>query len=104
MNRTFYRPLPSFLAIAVSEVDGLGLFATELIRTDQCLGATHFEYGKWFIRTPLGGWINHSETPNIERRREGEWWVAYALQDIEPGEEIFLRYTLYTLESINDKM
>tara|TARA_B100000965_G_scaffold233214_1_gene195287 strand:+ start:1993 stop:2406 length:414 start_codon:yes stop_codon:yes gene_type:complete len=63
-----YRPLPSELTIKHSKIEGLGLFATVKIMKNSFIGLTHirdemFE-GK-YIRTPLGGFYNHSKNSNI---------------------------------------
>jgi len=63
-----YRPLPNELTIKNSKIEGLGLFATVKIKKNSFIGLTHirdelFE-GK-YIRTPLGGFYNHSKTSNI---------------------------------------
>ena len=63
-----YRPLPSELTIKNSKIEGLGLFATVKIKKNSFIGLTHirdemFE-GK-YIRTPLGGFYNHSKDSNI---------------------------------------
>lgn len=99
-----YRPLPNTLTIKKSEINGLGLFTTEDIPEKTLLGVTHvfnddFENG--LIRTPLGGFFNHSEEPNI--RLEDVTYVAgtpwtkmmVTLRDIKAGEEITGKYTIY---------
>ncbi len=63
-----YRPLPDELTIKNSKIEGLGLFATAKIKKNSYIGLTHirdemFE-GK-YIRTPLGGFYNHSKDSNI---------------------------------------
>ena len=63
-----YRPLPVELTIKNSKIEGLGLFATVKIKKNSFIGLTHirdemFE-GK-YIRTPLGGFYNHSKDSNI---------------------------------------
>ena len=63
-----YRPLPNELTIKNSKIEGLGLFATVKIKKNSFIGLTHirdemFE-GK-YIRTPLGGFYNHSKKSNI---------------------------------------
>ena len=93
-----YRPLPNVLTIKSSEIDGLGLFATESIEKGTLLGTTHvyddrFEDG--LIRTPLGGFFNHSEQPNIEFRETDFGLVMMVIKDIQEGEEITGRYNLY---------
>ena len=63
-----YRPLPDELTIKNSKIEGLGLFATVKIKKNSFIGLTHirdemFE-GK-YIRTPIGGFYNHSKDSNI---------------------------------------
>ena len=93
-----YRPLPSYLTIKPSSVEGLGLFAVEPIKKSTSLGISHV-YDKWFdngyIRTPLGGFINHSNTPNCKIFKEGRFLSVLTITDIESNEEITLKYTLY---------
>lgn len=93
-----YRPLPNYLTIKPSEIEGLGLFTTDDIDNKHVLGITHVydvRFQDSFIRTPLGGFFNHSETPNCEIIRDGEFLKLKAIRDIKAGEEITARYTLY---------
>ena len=57
-----YKPLPDSLTIKPSKVNGLGLFAKEVIPQATNLGMTHLEIGKTILRTPLGGFINHANS------------------------------------------
>lgn len=93
-----YRPLPNYLTIKPSEIEGLGLFTTDDIDNKHVLGITHVHdvrFPDGFIRTPLGGFFNHSETPNCEIIRDGDFLKLKALRDIKAGEEITAHYTLY---------
>ena len=65
-----YKPLPKSLTIKKSPIEGLGLYATANIKANSYIGLTHvkdknFENG--YIRTPLGGFYNHSNSPNVIR-------------------------------------
>ena len=96
-----YKPLPETLTIRVSKVQGLGLFATRPIPKGTVLGVSHirnkaFENG--YIRTPLGGFINHSEWPNSELIRHNQGYVLKTLVTIIIGEEITTKYHLYDIE------
>ena len=65
-----YRPLPKCLTIKKSPIEGLGLYATTGIKTNTFLGITHVldeNFDNNYIRTPLGGFYNHSNNPNIQR-------------------------------------
>ena len=99
-----YKPLPSSLTIKTSKVNGLGLFAEEDIAQGTNLGMTHLKIGDTIFRTPLGGFINHSNTPNCtkaEVRTTAETllidkkWKLVTTQDIKKGEELTLKYTFY---------
>jgi len=100
-----YNPLPNSLTIKTSKVDGLGLFAKENIGQGTNLGMSHVEIEDEIIRTPLGGFINHSGDANcvkVELRMTNEKfdykkWNLVALQDIKEGEELTVRYTFYKI-------
>jgi len=100
-----YKPLPDSLTIKTSKVNGLGLFADQDINQATNLGITHIKIDDNIIRTPLGGFINHSNTPNcvkVELHANGtepfrKKWNLVTTQDIKKGEEITLRYTFYTV-------
>jgi len=93
-----YRPLPKFLTIKPSEIEGLGLFATEDIDDNYPLGVTHVaddRFDDGYIRTPLGGFFNHSETPNCEIVDDGDHLILITIKKIKAGEELTAKYTLY---------
>jgi len=93
-----YRPLPSYLTVKPSSVEGLGLFTTEPIINSTNLGISHVSdkfMDNGYIRTPLGGFINHSDTPNCIKSKEGRFLSIITITDIKVGEEITLKYTLY---------
>ena len=65
-NESTYRPLPMGLTIRKSGIDGLGLHSPTNLNA--VLGETHVlvhnrDRHEW-VRTPLGGFINHSDNPN----------------------------------------
>ena len=60
-----YKPLPESLTIKQSKVNGLGLFAKEGIAQGTNLGMSHLKISDTILRTPLGGFINHSNDPNL---------------------------------------
>jgi SET domain-containing protein len=65
-----YRPLPNCLTIKKSPIEGLGLYAMHNIKANTFLGITHIldeNFENNYIRTPLGGFYNHSNNPNIRR-------------------------------------
>ena len=63
-----YRPLPDGLTIKNSPIEGLGLFATKDIKKNTFIGVTHVrdeQFENKYIRTPLGGFYNHSNDPTV---------------------------------------
>ena len=98
-----YQPLPSSLKIKDSSIHGQGLFATENIPIDTDLGVSHIEVvhknlEAEIIRTPLGGFINHSDTPNCFineniHYHDGQQRELYTTRPIKKGEEITVFYT-----------
>ena len=103
-----YKPLPDSLTIKESKVDGLGLFAVKGIAQGMNLGMSHIKLNGNMVRTPLGGFINHSDTPNTVKvellmTNEGEIkfnykkWNLVTLRDIKEGEELTVAYTFYNV-------
>ena len=105
-----YQPLPKNLTLGESEIHDIGLFAKEDLVGGTNLGISHIELGEMIIRTPLGGFVNHSETPNCvkvesqTRQRvtplydhDFTKWELVTLRDIEEGDELTLRYTFYKI-------
>jgi len=113
-----YKPLPESLTIKTSGVHGLGLFADQKIMQSTNLGMSHIELGKLILRTPLGGFMNHSNTPNCVKSSalltRQQWnnlndlpdekynhdfkkWNLVTIKDIKEGEELTVRYTFYTI-------
>ena len=95
-----YKPLPDHITIKESSINGLGLFATEKIDAHTLIGITHHprkESEDGYIRTPLGGFGNHSDDPNCFKilMDSETFWIG-ASRNIEPGEELTWKYTLYT--------
>jgi len=99
-----YRPLPDQLTIKPSEIDGLGLFAEEFIPAKTNLGVTHYftspkncVWPENILRTPLGGFYNHSDTPNCKSLVNFDFASLITLRDIEVGEEITVFYKISPL-------
>jgi len=100
-----YKPLPESVTIKSSGINGLGLFADQPIMQGTNIGLCHIKVGDEIIRTPLGGFINHSNTPNcakVELHANGtepfrKKWNLVTIKDIKKGEEITLRYTFYNV-------
>jgi len=107
-KKIMYKPLPESLTIRQSGIDGLGLFAKEGIAQGTNLGMSHVAIGSGIIRTPMGGFINHSNDANtvkVELKINGsddpllkiatKKWNLITLRDIKEGEEVTVRYTFY---------
>ena len=98
-----YNPLPEYLTIGPSDIHGAGILTKEDIPGEVVIGITHIydpEFQHNFIRTPLGGFINHSDDPNCGLVEEDETYhykKLKTLRKIEQGEELTLKYSLYEI-------
>ena len=93
-----YRPLPYSLTIKESNIEGLGLFASMPIDKETNLGISHVFTEDQLLRTPLGGFYNHSEDPNCYSEISDHYAQLITLKDIEKGEELTCFYTLNPLK------
>ena len=105
-----YKPLPESVTISQSGINGLGLFADQKIMQGTNLGMSHIKVADQIVRTPLGGFINHSNTPNcvkaellmtnqynMGQKYDYKKWDLILAEDVEKGEELTLRYTFYNV-------
>ena len=103
-----YKPLPDSVTIKQSEINGLGLFAKEGMAQSTNLGMCHLKIGDTIFRTPLGGFINHSNDANCVKaemrmttedtkghKYDYKKWNLITSQDVKAGDELTVRYTLY---------
>ena len=90
-----YQALHSRLHIQKSSVASQGIFARENIPAGFGLGMSHIVVEEVIYRTPLGGFINHSEDPNCVKWWEEDKYFMKTLKPIHKGEELFLEYTFY---------
>jgi len=80
-----FRPLPEQLTIKNSPIEGLGLFATQDIKKHSFIGVTHVrdeQFENKYIRTPIGGFYNHSNEPNVIRM------VSDSLPKLKFGDQV----------------
>ena len=100
-----YKPLPDYLTIKESKIDGLGLFTKVDIPKGTHIGVSHIRVkynvteDDW-LRLPLGGFYNHSDTPNCENVTVSDEYVQpylelNAIDDIKVGDEITCKYIFY---------
>ena len=90
-----YRPLPDGLTIKNSPIEGLGLFATIDIKKNTFIGVTHIrdeQFENKYIRTPLGGFYNHSNEPTVIRM------VSDVLPKLKFGDKIDINATTKTFD------
>ena len=97
-----YKPLPDGLYVSNSDIAGQGLFTNRKLEVGTELGLSHKTIDDNLIRTPLGGFINHSEEPNVQKYQIGNDYFIKVIKEINPGEEITLKYNWYNPVTDND--
>ena len=93
-----YRPLPDIVHLDYSPIEGMGVFAKFDLDGKICIGITHIAPIKKDLgrqRTPLGGFVNHSDNPNCFIVVETEFSRMYTVRPIMQGEELTVYYTGY---------
>ena len=98
-NKFYYKPLPDCIEVKKSDIEGSGLFAIKDIKKDFDLGMSHIKVPiiSGYIRTSIGGFLNHSDNPNCELCLELDWddyrtYNVYTTKKIYAGEELTLNY------------
>ena len=101
-NKEPYKPLPDYLTIGPSDIHGAGIIAEDDIPKGIEVGISHvydpnFQHN--YIRTPLGGFMNHSDHANCEliEDEDSDYKKIKTLRKIELGEELTLKYSLYDI-------
>ena len=100
-----YKPLPDSVVIRESPIHGYGLFAKSSIKRGFHLGVSHIYapgFETSYIRTPVGGFINHRDEPNCRKIESPEesmitYYSLVTTRDIEQNEELTVAYTLYNV-------
>ena len=92
-----YKALPDGLFINESSIAGQGIFTRVAIGVGTELGMSHLIIDNEIIRTPLGGFINHSDYPNCEKYLIDNRYYVRVIRPVVPMEELFLKYTFYTV-------
>ena len=104
-----YKPLPDYLAIGPSDIHGAGIIAREDIPAEIDLGISHVydpNFQHDYIRTPLGGFMNHSDKPNCELIEDDEdvtYKKVKTICKVKEGQELTLKYSLYAICNYLDK-
>ena len=93
-----YQALPKELHIQDSPVSGQGVFTKKDLPMGMHLGMSHLIIDEVIYRMPLGGFINHSETPNCLKYYEDGFYFIETTKKIKAGEELFLKYTFYEID------
>ena len=112
IKKTSWRPLPDFLIIKESKIEGLGLFTTRDLKKGFDMGISHIfdqRFPDGYIRLPLGGFINHHEIPNcsaVTAEEDKEMGKIkhiriVALQPILKDQEITIKYIINRLDDPN---
>ena len=106
-DKYLYKPLPDNecinLTISKSKIQGLGLFTKLFEPKGVNFGVSHYKIEGELIRTPLGGFINHSDKPNCEKvELKSKNYIKYnlvAIKNIKAWEELTVKYTFYNMGS-----
>jgi len=96
-----YKPLPKEVTIDKSYIEGLGLFAVVDLPSNTKLGISHIKDDRFedgYVRTPMGGFINHSDIPNCELYREDDYIILRTIRNINTGHELTAEYWLYDIK------
>jgi len=99
-----YKPLPDTVEIKPSSIHGHGIFCKRSMGHNKLVGVSHRRIivptdlamkpvKIELIRTPLGGFINHSFTPNCTLfEKDAVTLMLVSLKPIALGEELTLNY------------
>ena len=86
------------MEVKESDVAGQGVYAKEDIPKDTILRVSHVIMDDEIHRTPLGGFINHSDKPNCMKYLEGNKYYIKTTKKIGWGNELFLKYSFYEVK------
>ena len=112
MKKDNWHPLKSCLTIAKSKIEGLGVFFFFFIPEKTDIVMSHFftiSFPDTYIRTPLGGFINHHEIPNCSAEfRDTDPTIGkikhiriITQKRLAAGEELTVKYVINKLEDPN---
>ncbi len=107
-----YRPLPNFLTISKSSIEGVGVFAKSIIPVGTDLGMSHIfdsRFPDGYIRLSLGAFINHHDIPNckaviseLDPEVGGIKHIRLkTIKQISAGDELTVEYIINILDNPN---
>ena len=107
-----YRPLPNFLTISKSSIEGVGVFAKSIIPEGTDLGMSHIfdsRFPDGYIRLSLGAFINHHDIPNckaviseLDSEVGGIKHIRLkTIKQISAGDELTVEYIINILDNPN---
>ncbi len=98
-----HSPLPDNVYIDKSPIHGMGIFAKVDIPAGYDFGITHVvdkRFSDGFMRTPMGGFMNHSDTPNTKTYEKDDVVITQAISDIRKDEELTVDYRPWYKEEV----
>ncbi len=112
IEKTEWKPLPDYLTISESQIDGLGLFTLKDLDKGVDLGISHIYNNKFqdgYIRLSLGAFINHHEMPNCKAvisEKDSELGNLkhiriITINKIKKKEELTIKYIINKLKNPN---
>jgi SET domain-containing protein len=78
--------------IKESDIHGKGVFAKETIATEEFIEVGIYMTPGYIQVSPMGDYVNHSDTPNSILSRKDGHYNMFAIKEIQPGDEITISY------------
>jgi len=94
-----YKPLPRMVVVRSSDIHGKGIFAIKELKKNILIGISHVEddsdiaFDHGLIRTPLGGFLNHSDDPNCMIYKLDKYHFLKTTKEIKVNEELLVDYS-----------
>lgn len=98
-----HSPLPDNVYIDKSPLHGMGIFAKISVPKGYDFGITHVadtRFTDGFVRTPMGGFVNHSNHPNTTMVIKEDIIRMYAAKDVRKDEELTVDYRPWYKEDV----
>ena len=84
-----YQALPKELHVKDSPIAGQGIFAKEDIDAMMYIGVSHIIVDDIIWRTPIGGFINHSDDPNCIKWCEDNIYYVKTIERLRRAKSCF---------------